>query len=76
MQDPLFLVKKHNEIGKGVEKNYSSIRLIYYPPLPESFDFSKLPCTDDNCYMRMNEHVDFGSITLVFPDPKVGGLQV
>ena len=63
-------------IGKGVEKNYSSIRACYYPPFPESFEFSQLPRSHDNYHIRMNEHVDFGSITLLFPDPIVGGLQV
>ena len=62
--------------ANGKEKNYSSIRVVYYPPFPKSFDFSNFPCSPDNYYIRMNEHVDFGSLSLVFPDSEVSGLQV
>lgn len=76
LKDPLFFAKKHSEIGNGYKVNYSSIRCLYYPAFPTDFDFSKLPTSPDNHQLRIGEHVDFGTLTILFPDHNVGGLQV
>ena len=67
-QDPLFFVKAHQNIGQGFEKTYTTMRPLYYPPLPPRADIKR-------GQLRCGEHVDFGSITLLFQDP-TGGLQV
>lgn len=70
-------MSRHTKIGAGCEQNYSSARVIHYPPLPPHFDLSQLQLSDEDCVLlRKHEHVDYGSLTLLFPDPKVGGLQV
>ena len=68
IQDPLFFVKAHQKIGQGFEKTYTTMRPLYYPPLPPRADIKP-------GQLRCGEHVDFGSITLLFQDPS-GGLQV
>ena len=46
---------------------YSSLmRFLYYPPLPENLEEGTV---------RLGEHTDYGTITLLFQD-EVGGLQV
>ena len=69
-------MRKHTKIGQGCEENYSSARVLHYPPIPpsnlEDFQLS----SEDKVHLRKHEHVDYGSITLLFPDPNVGGLQV
>ena len=67
-QDPLFFVNAHQNIGQGFEKTYTTMRPLYYPPLPPRADIKP-------GQLRCGEHVDFGSITLLFQDPS-GGLQV
>ncbi len=66
-QDPQFFVKAHKKIGQGADRNFTTMRLLHYRPL--------LP---DRVIMpgqlRCGEHVDFGSISLLFQDPN-GGLQ-
>ena len=55
-------------MGKGAGFNLTTLRLLYYPPL--------LPDSDIKPgQLRCGEHVDYGSITLLFQDPS-GGLQV
>jgi isopenicillin N synthase-like dioxygenase len=67
----------HTKIGGGRDVNCSSARVLYYPPLPPSFDFGQVHVSDeDQALLRKYEHVDYGSLTLLFPDPVVGGLQV
>ena len=46
--------------------NYTALRSLYYPPLPENLT---------TIQTRLGEHSDYGSITLLFQD-NVGGLQV
>ena len=48
------------------EGNYTALRSLYYPPLPD--DLSQIQT-------RLAEHSDYGSITLLFQDD-TGGLQV
>ncbi len=60
----------HSSIGHGATYNYSSIRSVYYPPIPEAS-----AGTSDEVKLRAHSHVDFGTMTLLFPDP-IGGLQV
>ena len=68
LKDPCVLVDSHRDIGKGSAHNMTTLRALYYPPLPSSL----LPKPGQ---MRCGEHVDYGSITLLFQDPG-GGLQV
>ena len=48
--------------------SYTTARVLYYPPLPS-------PAAIKPGQLRCGEHVDYGSITLLFQDPS-GGLQV
>ncbi len=61
-------MKRHQKIGQGSSDNYTALRLLYYPPLPPSLNVKP-------GQLRCGEHVDYGSITLLFQDPN-GGLQV
>ncbi|XP_006824075.1 uncharacterized protein LOC102801511 [Saccoglossus kowalevskii] len=65
IEDPLLFVKAHE--GLNSEANMSTLRTVWYPPIQD--DDLK---TDQ---IRCGEHVDYGSITLVFQDDK-GGLQM
>lgn len=68
MQDTDYFVQVHSKVGEGHEKNYSQVKLIYYPPIP-SIGLHALP------EHRFQEHVDYGTFTLLFADKK-GGLEV
>ena len=68
VQDPEFFAKVHRFMGKGAEYNFTTMRLLYYPPLPADIEIKP-------GQLRCGEHVDYGSITLLFQDP-TGGLQV
>lgn len=50
------------------DNSLTTLRLLYYPPLPANG-------ADKPGQLRCGEHVDYGSITLLFQDPS-GGLQV
>ncbi|XP_065899340.1 uncharacterized protein [Dysidea avara] len=67
LEDPQFFVKAHQEIG-DTEKNFTTLRLLHYPPLGEN-------TTIKPGQLRCGEHVDYGSVTLLFQD-SIGGLQV
>ena len=66
--DPDLFVKAHQKIMEDGSQNLSTLRLNYYPPLPPESEI--LPDQ-----LRCGEHVDYGSITLLFQDP-TAGLQV
>ena len=55
-------------MGQGHNENYTMMRVLYYPPLPPSSEIKP-------GQLRCGEHVDYGSVTLLFQDPN-GGLQV
>ena len=55
-------------MGKGAGYNLTTLRLLHYPPLRSDWD--TIPGQ-----MRCHEHVDVGSITLLFQD-RCAGLQV
>ena len=55
-------------MGLGSDHSYTTLRLLYYPPLQPDIEFKP-------GQLRCGEHVDYGSITLLFQDPN-GGLQV
>ena len=55
-------------MGRGPSESYTVMRVLYYPPLPPSSEIKP-------GQIRCGEHVDYGSITLLFQDPN-GGLQV
>ena len=67
LQDPLFFVNAHQKIGDA-EKNGTTLRLLHYPPLGQNTIIKP-------GQLRCGEHVDYGSVTLLFQDP-IGGLQV
>ena len=67
LKDPLFFVQAHKHIGNARE-NMTSLRLLHYPPLAQH-------TTIRPGQLRCGEHVDYGSVTLLFQDP-IGGLQV
>ena len=62
------LVDSHKDMGMGSGYNMTTLRALYYPPLPAGWPVKP-------GQMRCGEHVDYGSITLLFQDPG-GGLQV
>ncbi len=68
LQDPQFFMKAHNKMGLGYKENYTALRTLYYPSLPSSIDVKP-------GQLRCGEHVDYGSLTLLFQDEN-GGLQV
>ena len=68
LQDPHYFVKAHQKMGQGNNENYTTMRTLYYPPLPPSSEIKP-------GQLRCGEHVDYGSVTLLFQDPN-GGLQV
>ena len=55
-------------MGLGSDHNLTTLRLLYYPPLPPNIEIKP-------GQLRCGEHVDYGSITLLFREPG-GGLQV
>ena len=55
-------------MNRGSDVNLTTLRLLYYPPLSPSGDMQP-------GQLRCGEHVDYGSVTLLFQDPR-GGLQV
>ena len=61
-------MKTHSCAGQGSEVNFTTLRLLHYPPLPTEEEV-KLG------QVRCGEHVDYGSITLLFQDTS-GGLEV
>ena len=67
-KDPLFFVKNHQNLTDDITPSYTTARVLYYPPLPSSSHIKP-------GQLRCGEHVDYGSITLLFQDPS-GGLQV
>lgn len=66
LKDPKFFVKAHSKSGHL--GNFTTCRVLHYPPLPPSF----VPKPGQ---LRCGEHVDYGTISLLFQDP-TGGLQV
>ena len=67
-QDPQYFVTSHSKMGLGSDHNLTTLRLLYYPPLPPNIEIKP-------GQLRCGEHVDYGSITLLFREPG-GGLQV
>ena len=67
-QDPQYFIKRHQGLLDRVTESYTTARVLYYPPLPSVGDIKP-------GQLRCGEHVDYGSITLLFQDPN-GGLQV
>ena len=57
----------HKKSGKGSKFNFTTLRLLHYPAVNTE---TLLPGQ-----VRCGEHVDYGSITLLFQD-RSGGLQV
>lgn len=68
LKDPQFFVKCHQKVGEGPDVNFTTMRLLYYPPINNIDDIKPEQ-------LRCGEHVDYGSITLLFQDENAG-LQV
>nr|XP_002119332.1 2-oxoglutarate-dependent dioxygenase htyE-like [Ciona intestinalis] len=64
LEDEEFFIKQHHLMHTS--KNYTTLRSLYYPPVPDTLPLNQL---------RLGEHSDYGSITLLFQD-NIGGLQV
>ena len=70
-------MKNCERIGEGCPKNYTTLRSLYYPAFPQDFDFQPLAKTEDNEIIRLEEHLDAGILTFLFPYAhQVEGLQV
>lgn len=67
LQDIQYFLNAHSNIGDP-RSNATTLRLLHYPPI--STNEGVLPGQ-----LRCGEHVDYGSITLLFQD-SCGGLQV
>lgn len=52
-------------MGEGDKHNFTTMRLLHYPPLPPDSQIKP-------GQLRCGEHVDYGSITLLFQDPSGG----
>lgn len=61
-----FMREAHTLIGK--KGNTTTLRPLYYPPLPEVLKIKQ-------GQIRLGEHSDYGSITLLYQD-NAGGLEV
>jgi isopenicillin N synthase-like dioxygenase len=68
LQNPGYFIDNHQSLLSGSNISYTTTRILYYPPLSSVADV-KLG------QLRCGEHVDYGSITLLFQDPH-RGLQV
>jgi len=66
LQDPQFLMKSHQRVGS--KDSFSNMRILYYPPISPSRKIKP-------GQLRCGEHIDYGSLSLLFQDPN-GGLQV
>ncbi|XP_045165864.1 uncharacterized protein LOC123529560 [Mercenaria mercenaria] len=64
--DENFMRNAHKSVGK--KENPTTIRSLYYPPIPQYVDIKP-------GQIRLGEHSDFGTITLLFQDD-IGGLEV
>nr|XP_039252361.1 2-oxoglutarate-dependent dioxygenase htyE-like isoform X2 [Styela clava] len=66
IKDVAYLQKRHSRINNV--KNITTLRSLYYPVIPKDYVIK-------DGEMRLGEHTDFGSFTILFQD-FVGGLQV
>ncbi|XP_077976654.1 uncharacterized protein LOC120333822 [Styela clava] len=66
LKDKEYLMKCHSRMND--ERNLTTLRTHYYPRIPDK-------CSFEPGQVRLGEHTDFGSFTILFQD-KVGGLQV
>lgn len=64
LKDPNFMSCCHSSLMKT--NNNSSLRCLYYPPMPETIKQGQV---------RLAEHTDYGTLTLLFQD-HIGGLQI
>jgi isopenicillin N synthase-like dioxygenase len=68
LEDQDYFVKNHSGIEKHLEKTHGGIRTMFYYPMKS---IENLPPNA----IRLGEHTDWGSITLLFQD-MIGGLEV
>ncbi len=68
LEDQDYFVKNHTGIEKYIKNTHGGIRTMFYYPMQ---NIENLPPNA----IRLGEHTDWGSITLLFQD-MVGGLEV
>ncbi|XP_045167127.2 uncharacterized protein LOC123530421 [Mercenaria mercenaria] len=61
-----FMRNAHKSVSK--KENQATLRSSYYPPIPQDVDIKP-------GQIRLGDHSDFGTITLLFQDD-IGGLEV
>lgn len=71
---PATLLDCHSGMLKSDGNNPSTMRLLYYPPVPPE---DEDPCCQGKCekYTRCGAHADYGTFTLLTQDSE-GGLEV
>ncbi|CAL8137892.1 unnamed protein product [Orchesella dallaii] len=68
LEDEEYLLKIHQNVEDDKMFSKSTIRCLYYPPLPED---KPIPPNGIRC----REHTDYGTLTMIFQDA-VGGLEM
>ncbi|GBP41747.1 2-oxoglutarate-dependent dioxygenase htyE [Eumeta japonica] len=69
---PATLIACHSGMLRSEGRNASSMRLLYYPPVPPE---DEDPASRDKPYTRCGAHADYGTFTLLAQDSE-GGLEV
>ncbi|XP_039252609.2 uncharacterized protein LOC120329883 [Styela clava] len=66
LKDSQLFLRYHKKIGHST--NTTRLKFVHYPPIPDDVVIQEYQ-------LRVGEHTDIGSLTILFPDG-VGGLQI